>query len=72
MNVKTRSGQIGRQQVLVLIGRIFAILIGGFFLLVSTSVLIGLVVAFFAGGYALSAVHTSFLDLVAFSGILSC
>ena len=50
------------------IGRIFAILIGGFFLLVSTSVLIGIVVAFFAGGYALSAVPTSFLDLVAFSG----
>lgn len=64
----TAVNRSGGNRFWYVIGRIFAILIGGFFLLVSTSVLIGFVVAFFAGGYALSAVPTSFLDLIAFSG----
>ncbi|OQC40350.1 MAG: PspC domain protein [Bacteroidetes bacterium ADurb.Bin037] len=48
------------------LGRIFAVLVGLFFLISSSVVLIAIIVAFFATGYALHFFPTALLDIVAF------
>ncbi|HNR27492.1 MAG TPA: PspC domain-containing protein [Bacteroidales bacterium] len=61
-----RHASAERNRVLGTLGRIMAILVGLFFLVTSSAVLIGLVVAFSATGFALSFFPTALLDLLAF------
>ncbi|NLH23089.1 MAG: PspC domain-containing protein [Bacteroidales bacterium] len=55
-----------RNRILGTLGRVIAVLVGLFFLVTSSAVLIGLVVAFSATGFAFNFFPTALLDLFAF------
>lgn len=55
-----------RNRILGTLGRVIAVVVGLFFLITSSAVLIGLVVAFSATGFAFNFFPTALLDLLAF------
>ncbi len=63
---ESRPTSVERNKFLGVLGRVFAVLVGLFFLISSSAVLIAIVVAFFATGFALNFFPTALLDVFAF------
>jgi len=64
---ESRSGYNDNNQGWHVLGRVFAVIVGLFFLVTSTAVLISLIVAFTATGFVLNIIPTALPDLISLS-----